>query len=400
MSIRIWEYGISPELLGNNTTGTQLVEGNPFSCSETFLDDAGAPLEPLAGYPLVQILEGTELIVQSIAYIKTQQDNGEWFADLTIPFGLDFSGPEKVLTLQWIFKSTEGTEKNSLQITVLPKTEEVSEDYRELVMLGPVDKISVTVPYILNILAGDIVEFTLFDENSPLVSSIASASSIMGPNTVLEFPVNQVREFIPRLRPYNLVMNCKFNTINRQLFSQIYLVNPSILSAMQALEMSINKANQVETIKGLQFREVDLLQGLTRGLDYFNNVPPSLTSFNGICMTGSIREGWLVCSSIRVLRAQLQAEGWFNFDFSGQNISVSVDRTAAVETAAGHYESLIDSMVRPLKMLLAKKGIIAGDGSVGDRLAAMSSMGVTRLSNTTITRSKMGGYPGTGYNNQ
>jgi hypothetical protein len=159
---------------------------------------------------------------------------------------------------------------------------------------------------------------------------------------------------------------------------------------MQALEMAINKANQIETIKGLQYREVDLLQGLTRGLDYFNNVPPSLTSFTGECMTGGIREAWLVCSSIRSLRAQLQAEGLFNFDFSGQNISLNVDRTQAIDTACSHYESLIDTMVRPMKLLLAKKGIIAGDGSLGDKLANISQMGVTRISNTTITRSRLG----------
>lgn len=396
MSIRIWEYGADPELIGSNTTGTQIVEGNTFSCSESFLDDLGLPLSPLSGYPQVSVFEGTDLVTQSLAYTKSQQSTGEWFADLTIPQGIDFNGSaEKVLTLTWVFKTPSGeSEKTSLHITVLPRNAEASDDYKELVVLGPVDTLRVTVPYILNLLGGDIVEFILYDENTPIWSSIASASTINGPNSTLELSVSGCTLFTPRLRPYNLILTCKFNTATRQIFSQVYQINPSILSAMQALELSINKANQVETIKGLQFREVDLLQGLTRGLDYFNDVPPSLTSFTGVCMTGSIREGWLICSSIRALRAQLQSEGMFQFDFSGQAISVNVDRTQAIDSACSHYESLIDSVVRPLKMLLSKKGIIAGDGSVGDRLAAMSSMGVTRLSNTVITRSKLGGaYP-------
>jgi len=166
---------------------------------------------------------------------------------------------------------------------------------------------------------------------------------------------------------------------------------------MQTLGTSINKANQVETIKGLQFRDIDLLNGLARGLDYFNNIPPSLTSFNGQNMKGGIREGWLTCSSIRVLRAQLQAEGWFNFDFSGSNVSLTLDRTAAVEAACTYYESLLDSMVRPLKLLLAKKGVISGDGSYGDKLAFMSQMGAVGISNNPISRSRIMGYPGMGY---
>jgi len=391
--IKIWEYGSDPELLGQNTTGTQIVEGNPASCSTFFLSDNGIPLEPISGYPIVQILEQGELITQSIAYTKTQQNNlGEWFADFTIPEGMDFSsGSEKILTLQWIFKTTDATEKSSVQITVLPRSETNQESYKELITLGPTDTLNLTVPYILNVLAGDVIEYTLYDENTPIFSSQVVATQINGPNTILTMDVSGIQSFMPRLRPYNLILTLRFNTATRQLFSQVYQINPSILSAMQALEISINKANQIETIKGLQYREIDLLQALSRGLDYFNDVPPSLTSFTGVCMTGSIREGWLICSSIRALRAQLQSEGMFQFDFSGQNISVNVDRQAAVESACSHYESLIDSLVRPLKLLLSKKGIIAGDGSVGDRLAAMSSMGITRLSNTTITRSKLGG---------
>lgn len=390
MAIRIWEYGADPELINNSTTQVQIVEGNPISTSETFVSENRIPLDPVSGYPTVQVFEGPDLIVQTIGYNKTQQNNGEWFADLTIPEGMDFSKGEKILLLTWTFKTLETTEKSTIHITVLPRSEVTSEDYRELVMLGPATHLTVQVPYIVNTLTGDSVDFTLYDENIPILSNHASASVIQGPNSVLELGVNNVQQFYSRLRPYNLVMNVKLNTISRQLFSQVYLINPSILSAMQALEMAINKANQVETIKGLQFREVDLLQGLTRGLDYFNNVPPSLTSFTGIDMRGTIRECWLICSSIRVLRAQLQSEGMFQFDFSGQNISLTVDRVSSIESACSHYESLMDTLVRPSKLLLSKKGIISGDGSVGDKLSGMSQMGLTRLSNTTITRSRLG----------
>lgn len=392
MAIQVWNYSTEPDITDASTTNIQIVEGSPFSTSESFVDDNQIPLIPQAGFPIAQLWDDKDLVVQTTGYIKTQQSDGRWFADLTVPPGIEFvSGKEKVLKLTWVFKDQTGsTEKSSLLVTIISNTEEAVDDYRELVVLGPVTKLSVTVPYIVNTLAGDSANFSLYNENALLLSIPATAAKINGPNSILELQLNGVQGFNPRLRPYNLVIDIQLSATSRQLYTQLYQINPSILSAMNSLEMAINKANQIETIKGLQYREVDLLQALTRGLDYFNNVPPSLTSFTGIDMRGSIREGWLICASIRALRAQLQAEGLFNFDFSGQNISLNVDRTQAIDTACSAYEAMVDSLVRPMKTLLAKKGVIGGDGSVGDRLATMSQMGVLTISNTAITRSRVG----------
>jgi hypothetical protein len=392
--IKIYEYGSDPSINNNSVVNLQVIEGNPITTTEQFFGDAGEVLRPLSGFPLVQLLDGDELITSSVAYFKTQQPDGNWFADITIPNGFDFEGkPDKIITLQWIIKTLDSSQKTSILLTVLPKEVLTEDDETAIIVLAPVTEIKARVPYLVNVLGGDRVAYSIYDENNLVFSSIAVASTIQGSSTVLSLPIDPTL-ISARLRPYNLIMNISFPNATRQVFTLLRVINPSILSAMQSLEMSINKANQAETIRGLRFRESDLLEGLTRGLDYFNDVPPSLTSFTGIDMRGSIREGWLICSSIRVLRAQLQAEGWFAFDFSGQNVSLNVDRTSVVESAVGHYESLIDSLVRPLKTLLSKKGVISGDGSVGDKLANMSQMGITMLSNTTITRSRLGGYPG------
>jgi len=394
MTIGIWDYGSSPELADNNVTNIQIVEGNAVTTSEQFLDATGAPLLPNSGYPIATITDGQSLITQGLAYYKTQQPDGTWFSDLTIPEGFDFNGqPQKVLTLTWICITPTTTLQSSLLITVLPKDSatELLDD-KEITVLGPVNSINAVIPYIVNLNAGDSVNYAIYDGNQQLVSAVAPTATQQGPVSIVTLPVTTVRGLMSRLRPFNLILTITLanGSFTRQVFTTLRIINPSILSAMQSLEMAINKANQVETIKGLQYRESDLLEALTRGLDYFNNVPPSLTSFTGIDMRGSLREGWLVCSSTRALRAQLQAEGLFNFDFSGQNVSLNVDRTAAVEAACTYYEGLIESEIRPLKMLLGKKGIINGDGSMGDRLALVSQMGVTRISNTSITRSRLG----------
>lgn len=387
--IRIWEYGADPQLANTSITNIQIVEGNPVTTTEQFFDENGSPLEPLSGYPIAAIYDGTDLVVQSIAYYKSQSPNGDWYADFTIPEGFDFNGSEKVLTLVWLCKTPDSIYKTSLLITVIPRESLDDLEETEIITLAPATELKAIVPYIVNLKAGDSANFTIYDGNTSLLSSIATVSTMQGNGSVLTLPING-NNLPARLQPYNLVISLNISSANRQVFTSVRLINPSLLSAMQSLEMAINKANQVETINGLRFKESDLLEGLARGLDYFNTIMPNLTSFTGTNMKGVIREGWLVCSAIRVLRAQLQAEGWFNFDFSGQNVSLNVDRTAVVESACSYYEGLIDTMVRPLKTLLGKKGVISGDGGIGDRLATISNMGVTRISNTPLTRSRIG----------
>ena len=393
MSIGLWDYGSSPELSNNSVTNVQIVEGSVITTTEQFVDINGKPLLPNSGYPLVKITDGSSLVTQELAYYKTQQPDGNWFADITIPEGFYFETSQKVLTLTWIIQTPETTLQSSLMITVLPKTAVTEDDSKEIIVLGLSSTLKATVPYIVNSGQGDSIDFAIYDNNDLLISSIATEFIQRDTQTVCTLPIFGVPNLLPRLRPYSLIMtiNLAQGTFTRQVFTVLRIINPSILAAMQSMEMMINKANQLETIKGLQYREADLLEALVRGLDYFNNVPPSLTSFTGVDMRGTIRECWLVCASIRALRAQLQSEGMFNFDFSGQNVSLNVDRTAAVEAACSHYESLVDSMIRPAKMLMSKKGVIGGDGSMGDRLALTSQMGLTRLSNNSITRSRIGG---------
>lgn len=388
--IAVWEYGTDPTLENVAGTHVQIFAGTSITTAEDFLDEEELYLAPYPGYPKVSIKEGSSLITSGISYAKVP-NSGHWLCDLTIPEGFDFEGKvEKILNLIWEFKSSTGeVQKNTLLISVTPRELITEEDgTTEVIVMAPYNGIKIKVPYLLDESA-DYVSATMYEGNTALGRYNSVSVTRQGTSSIVEFGISGNQG---RLTPYNLILDiCLDTRINHKLFTNLYVTNPSILSAMQALDMSINKANQVEAIPGLRYRDIDLLQGLKRGLDHFNSIAPSLTSFTGENMQGPIREGWLICASIRVLRAQLGAEGWFNFDFSGQNVSLNVDRTAGLESAVNSYESLIDSLVKPLKFQLARKGVISGDGSVGDNLAFASQMGVTTLSNNAITRSKLGG---------
>lgn len=125
---------------------------------------------------------------------------------------------------------------------------------------------------------------------------------------------------------------------------------------------------------------------LNRGLSLFNAVE-QITAFTGVNMTGYMQEAWLICSAYYALAAQLQAEGALAFDFSGQTVSLNIDRTPSIESALGRVENQIENVVKPLKKRLYQAGITGGDGSNGTSpLNSSRSRGVLGLTNAPTTR--------------
>jgi hypothetical protein len=109
--------------------------------------------------------------------------------------------------------------------------------------------------------------------------------------------------------------------------------------------------------------------------------------FNGLNMQGILFDAWVNCSCYYALGAQIMAEGSLAFDFSGQGISLNVDRTPQLESALGRIESYISDRVVPLKKQLFKSGVNSGDGSQGRTgLNNPSNVGVLNMINAPTTR--------------
>jgi hypothetical protein len=82
---------------------------------------------------------------------------------------------------------------------------------------------------------------------------------------------------------------------------------------------------------------------------------------------------------------QYMAEGSLAFDFSGQSVSLNIDRTTYIESMLGRLDTMVENQVKPVKRLLAKNGITSGDGSIGSK-AMNSNFGLTRLTMAPTTR--------------
>jgi hypothetical protein len=101
-------------------------------------------------------------------------------------------------------------------------------------------------------------------------------------------------------------------------------------------------------------------------------------------------------SELSGLRSQYIAEGEKAFNFSGQAISLDVDRTGFYDSAASSLQSRLDNEAKPFKQNLIKKGLVSGTGNLDDiglRRGAIGSVGinVSPASNWGRFSGKMGG---------
>jgi hypothetical protein len=190
------------------------------------------------------------------------------------------------------------------------------------------------------------------------------------------------------LIPYKVIW--KFWNSPNQVFREtanLWIVNPSIMNAVDDVKSKINKARQ--TLYGTpdsQYSVTELLKWMRRGMDAFNGAF-SPTYFTMTKAMGAIREYWLMYAEKAALEAQYGLEAEKAFDYSGAAITLTVDKTQYLDSMIGKLQSMIDNEMKNLKTQLTIKGITSGDGSgpSGDGNLTASSAGSMGSVGITLT---------------
>jgi len=177
------------------------------------------------------------------------------------------------------------------------------------------------------------------------------------------------------LDPLSVVWSYDTNQIES---SAMYLINPSILQAARDLESFLNKALIDTGIDpSTTFSTVDMIRHLRVGADIFNSVarPTTFTMTNA---ASGVRQYWLMYAAIDACRSQYLAEGMKAFNFSGQTVSLDIDRSPFWDSMSQQLQSQADQYVKPFKDNLAKYGINGGDGSAsGPRPGNVGTIGIS-----------------------
>lgn len=231
------------------------------------------------------------------------------------------------------------------------------------------------------------VYFELYDQNQIVVNAITISGGQKVADGWMYGAVIQAAFLPAKLDAYTIVWtyyNGATSAFKSRQTGRVFVVNPSILMATEDMRILVNKSRTtIAHQQDLLFTVPLLLAYLRRGRDAFNGAYGVLTGFTMVNAQGSIREFWLKFSEIMALRAQYLAEGEKAFNFSGQAISLDVDKTQFYSQLADNLQQILDNEAKPFKQNLIIKGIMAGDGNMGadggtaSRPGALGTVGIT-----------------------
>lgn len=390
-------------------------EGQTCTITEEFFDAFDDPVLPSdnSPAPLVRLFDTDRSVIAEVYAKPHATMPGNWMADLPIP-NMNLRDAVELFA-RWTYEGQDGNYQARTSITVEPAT--LGRESDIVIVCGRDSRMQLTLPisYKAPVAAlpanlakgtkarkeveGDKLTLSLYFNNRAVyenwnVEDQGITIEAMKNRTVIDMPAVVGT---PQMSPLTMLVE---HTPTRKLASttlsyKVWAVTPQILMAARQLEDFINRARIANIIPELEYTQSDLMESLSRGLHMFNSLQPNISSFTGTNMQGPLMGAWLTCSAIYALGAQIQAEGALAFDFGGQTVSLNVDRTPALESALGRLDAEIESVVKPLKKLLGRAGVLSGDGSAGGGFIDSSkAIGILGVSNTPMTR--LPGLPGRG----
>ena len=363
----------------------------PNEVAQYFVDEtSGLPLVLKPGWPKLALLDNGGLTISSPG-VTPDIVPGRWVASVSIP-NMNLSSPEEFV-LRWRCIETVST-KTTLKDAILVDPQV---DSRETDIVALFGDASMTFVLPTALLPTDTVTYQIYANNFPILPSPGDLTTAPLPAgvTVIANGFDSMRVTIPAVAPAPALFSSllKVDIVRQGLLVpitylyKVWVITPQLMLTMSQLEDYLNKSRIENIIPELRYTTGDLVGYMERGLNIFNMIAHP-TYFNGLNMQGVMLDAHLLCSSYYALSAQLLAEGSLAFDFSGQGVSLNVDRTPQLEAALGRMEGLLDSRITPLKKELYKNGFLSGDGSFGaqnmNNPYAKGTLGVMNAATTRI----------------
>jgi hypothetical protein len=290
------------------------------------------------------------------------------------------------LNVLWRFLASDGSKHTARDSLIVEPAVDVRPS--DIVILFDDVKFNVTLPIYFG--PTDTCTYQIYANNQPI---LATEGNVSNPHTTKSATIDSVVFGLPviglppSLTAYTLILRATSSGSAPKTYTfRLWVATPQILAAMHSLDDFINKSHIENVIPELRYSDADMMNYLERGLDMFNTIAYP-TAFTGTNMLGPLFDGWVLCATYYALCSQILAEGSLAFDFSGQGVSLNVDRTPQLDNMLGRIESAINDRVVPLKKQLAKQGITAGDGSAGrGNLTNPYAKATLGLSNSPVTR--------------
>jgi hypothetical protein len=330
----------------------KVVRGTPVVFEQLFAEDDGTPIVPLdpIAYPAVSIVSPSEEIIQS--GVALNAGGGRWRFTWFVPADVDMMGPDNPWRIDWLVVTNGGRQIERQANFIIIDNIEASPDeraYTNLTYVGNTERVLIKFKN-----AQEVVQVQLID-SANMQTNLTPAVQTVQSDGFYTYYVDT-----PPLTAtgcYLAVWNCRQTAISptTTMIQQIRVPDMIFWWIQPSLRMLIDKVQK--KIGHVQaYSDSDLYEYLVRGAEYVNAVNPitNWTLVNWPSAYG-MNNFLLMAAAWWGLNAQYLSEGELAFNFSGQTVTLDVDRTGYYESAMSRLKDYLDSQLQQTKRNMLRR---------------------------------------------
>lgn len=329
--------------------------GQEVTANAFFSDAKGNPLTPInpSYYPNYQVLDPEQELV--VAGVGTLNDTtGAYDATFTIPETAMLSTDTGSYTLLWNFVDEEKREYTYKELfDVVHPSYDITEAKEQQKLVLPMNSLAMSLPLPRRVMD---VKLQIYDKNGGIVfESIPEQAGLYSEYYIYTTEVPQ--GIFQKGTDYMAVWLMTDNGSTCVFTQVIHCASLWDMEKISNLRMYLDKvAKAVDTYQG--YRDSELWFYIQQGNEYINGVKYPTNWTLEMYQTNYLMAGmnyWLLeAAKWCALRAQYLAEGDSTFNFSGQPVSLDVDRSGYIESELGRVQGGLENQLPNIKAQIYK----------------------------------------------
>lgn len=336
-------------LIGMAITPQKVVRGVNTVFEQLFLDESGDPLVSLdpASYPAISIISPSEEILQQA--VATPLSEGRYRYSWFVPADAELSSNDLNWRIEWIFITSGGRQIEKVQyFSVIDNVIATSEEraYTNLTLENTSERLFLKLarePAEISVslmnTSGTVESYTPTKIVSDGFTTYYADTTTLGVGcyiatwSVRETVISPAQHFVQQIRVPE---------------SQFWFYQPSLRMLIDKIQ---KKEGHVQA-----YSDSDMYEYFLRGLDVINQTNPiSGYTLSSMPYLGGFTTFLIAASAWWGLQAQYIAEGELKFSFSGQTVTLDVDRTGVYADAIAKLSDYLRTELPKTKRNLMRR---------------------------------------------
>jgi hypothetical protein len=328
------------------------------SSASTIFSDIDGNILPSADpnkYPCYTITDtNNDIVTRGVSSLF----NGNYIADFTIPTDAILSLPNKKWCITWDFVDVVGKSysyKEFFDVVSEHKDFDISEQQKLVIVSNPID---VMLPLVVC-------------PSSIQVSIDSMEKTIVGPippelisqyNDMYYYSATVDSNTLEAYADYAVVWKFEINGNSSSYVTRLYTIDLFGMLLISDLRMFLDKTLKDVSIH-LGYHDSELMFGILHGLEHMNGMFYHTDwSIDFIKNNLRFRTPLLLASVWWVLSFQFLAETDSLFDYSGQQVSLTIDRTSQLSEMKNDCKSYLDEDFKAMKKqyIKSQRGVHLG----------------------------------------